>query len=105
HSALGGFSPSQVAFGRSFNSPTVANSDEVNLSDSTISYALKIKFVLDRVQKVVSELLKEMSLKNLKISENKKLLSYSVGDKVGLLVEAKPSNVKSAKLFPRYSGP
>ena len=105
HSALGGFSPSQVAFGRSFNSPTVSKSDAVNLSDSTISYALKIKFVLDRVQKIVSELLKEKAQKNLKISFEKKLLSYSVGDKVGLLVEAKPSNVKSAKLFPRYSGP
>ncbi|HEY0770275.1 MAG TPA: hypothetical protein VGD31_08055 [Sphingobacteriaceae bacterium] len=32
-------------------------------------------------------------------------MTYSVGDKVGLLVESKPSNVKSAKLFPRYSGP
>ncbi len=105
HTALGGFSPSQVAFGRTFNTPTVRNCDEVDLSNSTISYALKVKFVLDRVQKVVSELLKEKAVKNLKISEDKEKLSYSVGDKVGLLVEAKPSNVKSAKLFPRYSGP
>jgi transposase InsO family protein len=105
HAALGGFSPSQVAFGRTFHTPTVSNCDDVNLSNSTISYALRIKFVLDRVQKVVTELLKEKAIKNLKISESKEKLAYSVGDKVGLLVEAKPSNVKSAKLFPRYSGP
>jgi hypothetical protein len=62
------------------NTPSVRNCDEVNLSNSTISYALKVKFVLDRVQKVVSELLKEKAIKNLKISEDKEKLSYSVGD-------------------------
>jgi ribosomal protein L21E len=50
-------------------------------------------------------LLKEKAVRNLKISEDKEKLSYTVGDKVDLLVEGKPSNVKSAKLFPRYSGP
>ena len=43
--------------------------------------------------------------RNLSISVGKDKLVFEVGDRVGLKVEALPAGVKSAKLFPRYSGP
>jgi hypothetical protein len=107
HSSLGGFSPSQIMFGRQIGTPdAVLNSENGALpTTNVLSYAAKLKLALDRAQEVVQKIVKEKQFKNIKPSLGKLTLSYNVGDKVGFEVESLPAGVKSAKLFPRYSGP
>ena len=107
HSSLGGYSPSQLMFGRCIGTPNVAVSLEKGaLSTSNVlSYAAKLKLALDRAQGVVMDLVREKQFKNIRPSLGKLTQSFNVGDKVGLEVESLPAGVKSKKLFPRYSGP
>ena len=107
HSALGGFSPAQVMFGRRMNDPNTPQRDIKITSEipNIPSYVAKLTLALDRVQVEVTKLIKEKNFKNIQPSLGKLTLSYDVGDKVGLEVESLPAGVKSTKLFPRYAGP
>jgi hypothetical protein len=106
HTALGGFTPAQIMFGRKFNlnlePPKV---DNVPKQARVVDFVVKLQLALDRAHKIVLEIIKSKEFENIKPSLGKKTLSYNVGDKVGLLVESLPAGVKSKKLFPRYSGP
>jgi hypothetical protein len=106
HAALGGFTPSQVAFGRNVSTPSMGPIEgAINIASSTVSYALKLKVTLDRVQNIITDLIREKKVKNLKLSNKKDLLSYKKGDIVGLKNEYLPVGINSKKLFPRFSGP
>jgi hypothetical protein len=106
HSALGGFTPAQIMFGRRLDLPLVSVQDEGDEPKSrVIDFVVKLELALDRANKIVLGLAKRKEFKNIKPSLGKKTLSYNVGDKVGLQVEFLPAGVKSKKLFPRFSGP
>jgi ribosomal protein L21E len=107
HSGLGSFTPSQLVFGRKIGTPSIEGEDlsYLSLSSDVIGYGVKLRIILDRVQSVVMKLFADKELKNLKLSMGKVIMSYDVGDKVGLQVESLPSSIVSAKLYPRFSGP
>ena len=106
HTALGGFTPAQVMFGREMRNPTTPQNEVIITSEANIPiYVAKLKLALDRAQEIISALVREKQFKNIKPSLGKTTLSYDVGDKVGLEIESLPAGVKSTKLFPRYSGP
>ena len=106
HTSLGGFSPSQLMFGRQMflaNSP--GEKEIPSPVMTTNEFGVKLKLALDRAQELVQDIIKDKKFKNLKPTLGKFILSYNVGDKVGLQVEAIPVGVKSRKLVPRFSGP
>jgi Integrase core domain/Integrase zinc binding domain len=106
HSALGGFTPAQIMFGRKFSfNPSVPIEEGVKKQTRVVDFVVKLQLALDRANKIVLDLVKEKEFNNIKPSIGKKVLSYNVGDKVGLQVESLPAGVKSKKLFPRFSGP
>jgi hypothetical protein len=106
HSALGGYTPAQVMFGRQMKNPTTPETEVKVFSETNVpAYVAKLKLALDRAQDVISRIVKEKQFKNIQPSLGKLTLSYKIGDKVGLQVESLPAGVKSTKLFPRYSGP
>lgn len=105
HTSLGGFSPSQIMFARKLGNPRQSVVEDGPPETSIQGYALKMQLALDRAQEIVQKIMTEKTFDNIKPSLGKKTLSYNVGDKVGLKVESLPAGVKSAKLFPRYSGP
>ena len=107
HSALGGFTPAQVMFGRKMYNPIDNNIDTNIVPEGTSvpNYVAKLMLALNRVQEQVSKIVKDKQFKNIQPSLGKTILSYNVGDKVGLEVESIPAGVKSTKLFPRYAGP
>ena len=106
HSALGGFTPAQVMFGRKFNlSFDTVPDDGVTKQTRVVDFVVKLQLALDRAHKIVLEIVKDKEFNNIKPSLGRKTLSYNVGDLVGLHVESLPAGVKSKKLFPRFSGP
>ena len=107
HSALGGFTPAQIMFGRrlNVNLKQPVQDDTVVVKSRVVDFVVKLQLALERANKIVLDLVKQKEFDNIKPSLGKRLLSYDVGDKVGLHVEYLPAGVKSKKLFPRYSGP
>lgn len=103
HDALGRYTPSEVYMGRRVNQPPYVNPfDEEPISRS--NYAELLNIALDRVQKkIMDESIKKMR-RNLNNITNK-VVTYNIGDSVGMTIESLPSDFVSAKLFPRWRGP
>ena len=65
----------------------------------------RLKFALHRLQNDIMQIFRNKREHNLIRSIGKVYRPFTVGDKVGLVVECLPAGFKSLKLFPRFRGP
>jgi hypothetical protein len=104
HDSLNGKSPAEVHLGRSLNTMSIDNNlvDYSKLDKRHHVDGLALAFA--RIQKEISEkMLKK--LEGRKTSLESSPVLYEIGDRIDVLVQSLPAEVKSIKLFPRWKGP